>query len=472
MLFSYVTSHFHRFPLTFHKHKKNRPSNSPESIAFQTPAHFARLSFPQPPQIQHLPDSTKIDGGIPPFQPKSTSSKSERAPHSSQSALPPSGPPTASHLLISKRPEEPREPPMIRILIVDDHELVRRGVRTLLSSRSDFQVVGEASDGLQGVDRANELRPDIVLMDISMPNMNGLDATRQIRRALPDAQVILVSQNESSVVQRQTVEVDARAFVAKSNIAIDLIPTIERVTRDRRTDPEAAPLSKGLYGGSELSRLISEYDWSSTPIGPIESWPHSLKNAVNLMLNSQHPMWIGWGPTMTFLYNDAYLSVLGLAKHPAALGRPASEVWAEIWDICGPLADKVFAKGEPTFVDNVQLFMNRGNQLEETYYSFSYSPIFDESGKVTGLFCPSSERTANILNARRLRTLSDLSSKALLEKSADSACDSFLATLGNNPDDIPFALLYLMEPGPISGRAILQAHGAASRNTAKPSPLA
>ena len=118
----------------------------------------------------------------------------------------------------------------IRILIVDDHELVRRGIRALLTSRPDFDVCAEASDGVQGVDKAIELRPDIVLMDITMPNKNGLDATRLIRSTLPNTEVILVSQNESSVVQRQAVEVDARAFVAKSNIANDLIPAIDRVT--------------------------------------------------------------------------------------------------------------------------------------------------------------------------------------------------------------------------------------------------
>ena len=97
---------------------------------------------------------------------------------------------------------------------------------------------------------------------------------------------------------------------------------------------------------------------------------------------------------MTFLYNDAYVAVLSQAKHPQALGRPAREVWSEIWDICGPLADKVFERGEATFVDDVRLFMSRGDVLEETYYSFSYSPIHDESGRVAGLFCPSTETTA------------------------------------------------------------------------------
>jgi signal transduction histidine kinase/CheY-like chemotaxis protein len=344
--------------------------------------------------------------------------------------------------------------PSIRILIVDDHELVRRGIRTLLTSRPDFELCGEATDGVQGVDKAKELRPDIVLMDITMPNRNGLDATRLIRSALPNTEVILVSQNESSVVQRQAVEVDARAFVPKSNIANDLIPAIDRVTRNRQPENFSAPQT--VFGDTEMTRRVAEFDWSTTPLGPIDSWPTSLKNVVNLMLNSQHPMWIGWGPEMTFLYNDAYISVLSLAKHPWALGRRTSEVWAEIWEQIGVLIDKVFDKGQPTFVDNLRLFMSRGNRLEETYYSFSYSPIFDESGKVAGLFCPSAERTANTLNARRLRTLSELSANALLEKSTSAACSTFLATLANNPDDIPFSLLYLMEPGATSPTAVLE----------------
>ncbi|MFP2932564.1 ATP-binding protein [Pyxidicoccus sp. 3LG] len=186
-------------------------------------------------------------------------------------------------------------------------------------------------------------------------------------------------------------------------------------------------------------------DWSLTPIGPIERWPQSLRTAVNLILSSQHPMWIGWGPEATFLYNDAYIQVLSLAKHPWALGRSAEEVWREIWDVCGPLAEKVFQKGEATFVDDVRLFMRRGGFLEETWYSFSYSPIRDESGKVAGLFCPSTDVTAKVLNARRLRTLSELASKVLVEKSVDAACASAARTLAKNVDDVPFTLLYLLE---------------------------
>jgi hypothetical protein len=97
-----------------------------------------------------------------------------------------------------------------------------------------------------------------------------------------------------------------------------------------------------LTGGGEMGRLIREYDWSSHPLGEPHAWPRSLKTAVSLILNSQHPMWIGWGQEMSFLYNDAYLHVLGLAKHPSALGRPACEVWAEIW--AAPWRTRFFAR--------------------------------------------------------------------------------------------------------------------------------
>ena len=186
---------------------------------------------------------------------------------------------------------------------------------------------------------------------------------------------------------------------------------------------------KFLLGGGEMGERIRTFDWSKTPLGPINAWPQSLKTSTGLMLNSQHPMWVGWGPEVTFLYNDAYIQVLSLAKHPKALGKPAADVWKEIWDICGPLADKVFLRGEASFVNDVRLFMNRGDFLEETFYSFSYSPIRDELGNVGGLFCPSAEVTAKLLSTRRLRTLSELAAESLVEKSTRGACASAASIL-------------------------------------------
>jgi GAF domain-containing protein len=137
---------------------------------------------------------------------------------------------------------------------------------------------------------------------------------------------------------------------------------------------------------------------------------------------------------------------VGLAKHPKSLGRPAAEVWAEIWDVCGPLAEKVFEQGQASFVDDVRLFMHRGDYLEETYYSFSYSPIRDESGDVGGLFCPSTDTTPKVLGARRLRTLSELAGGPYVGKGTDAACAILAGELKNNPSDVPFALLYVANP--------------------------
>jgi len=232
-----------------------------------------------------------------------------------------------------------------------------------------------------------------------------------------------------------------------------------------------------LAAPGELGTLIRDFDWSPTPLGPLASWPQSLRTSVSLILNARHPMWIGWGPDTTFLYNDAYIEVLGAAKHPWALGRPAAEVWSEIWDVCGPLADKVFLRAESTFVDAVQLFMRRGDFLEETWYSFSYSPIVDEGGRVGGLFCPSSELSASILNARRLATLSRLSADALREQTVLAAAATALATLADNRADLPFALLYLADAAeaddmaPAATARLVQAAGAAGAPGAVAQPV-
>jgi len=310
-----------------------------------------------------------------------------------------------------------------------------------LSAHSDWEVCGEAVDGLDAVEKVRALQPHLVLMDISMPRMSGIDASRTIRSEMCGSEILLVSQNDPAVVQSQAAEVGALGYVPKDELPSLLVPMIEKIAATMAATSRPAWLAVG----GELRDLIATEDWSETPLGPLENWPLSLQVSVSLMLNSQHPIWIGWGKTMSFLYNDAYIPVLSSAKHPRCLGAPASQVWAEIWDVCGPLADRVFSERAASYVSDVQLFMDRGDFLEETFYSFSYSPILDESGEVVGLFCPSTDTTAKNLNARRLRTLSELSAKALVARSIQAACSSAIAIMSSNSDDIPFAALYLAD---------------------------
>jgi hypothetical protein len=177
-----------------------------------------------------------------------------------------------------------------------------------------------------------------------------------------------------------------------------------------------------LAAPGELGGLIRTFDWPATPLEPLASWPQRLRTSVSLILDTRHPMWIGWGKHAAFPYNDAYVDVLGAAKHPH--GR-----WAALRRQCGARSGTCAARwatgvrarrGDLRY--GVQLCMGRGDFLEETGYSFSCSPILDEGGRVGGLFCPSLEISASVLNERRLATLSRLSADTLREQTVQAAC--------------------------------------------------
>lgn len=204
-----------------------------------------------------------------------------------------------------------------------------------------------------------------------------------------------------------------------------------------------------LTGGGEMGRLIRGYDWSQTPLGPIESWPQSLRSAVSILLPSKAQIAMFWGPNLITLYNDAYRPVLG-NKHPGALGLPVREVWRELWNTgLESLFTGVLETGEAFWASDWPFNLERYGFPEETFFDISYDPVRDESGKVAGLFCIVSESTARVLSERRLRTLRDLSLVATAEaKSVEDACRSVAEILSRNPHDIPFALIYLLDkPG-------------------------
>jgi hypothetical protein len=149
-----------------------------------------------------------------------------------------------------------------------------------------------------------------------------------------------------------------------------------------------------LTGGGEMGARMRAHDWMTSPLGPPERWPQSLRTTVSLILNSRFPMFVAWGPELGFLYNDDYVPILG-AKHPAALGRPFAEIWDEIWSEIGPLAERALA-GEATFHEDMPLTMLRKGYEEQTYFTFSYSPVRDESGRIGGMYCACTETTAEV----------------------------------------------------------------------------
>ena len=156
-----------------------------------------------------------------------------------------------------------------------------------------------------------------------------------------------------------------------------------------------------LAGGGRTGALMRAHDWSGSPLGPPETWPHSLRTVVALLLQSQFPMFVAWGADLGFLYNDPYAEILG-AKHPRALGRRFHDIWSEIWPDISPLIDAAMA-GHATYREDLPLVMNRKGFDEQTWFTFSYSPVRDESGTVAGMFCAVSETTQKVLAERALR---------------------------------------------------------------------
>jgi DNA-binding NarL/FixJ family response regulator len=121
----------------------------------------------------------------------------------------------------------------IRILVVDDHPIVRQGLKTLLEGHSGWQVIGEASDGAEALEKAREMNPDVMVLDVTMPRMNGLEACRLLRRQFPELEILFVTQHDSPQMMREALEAGARGYVVKSNAARDLLAAVEAVSQHR-----------------------------------------------------------------------------------------------------------------------------------------------------------------------------------------------------------------------------------------------
>ena len=185
-------------------------------------------------------------------------------------------------------------------------------------------------------------------------------------------------------------------------------------------------------------------DWSKTAVGPIDTWPQSLRTAVSILMESRFPMYIAWGPDYTQFYNDGYRPILGSTKHPAAMGLRARDTFAESWHIIGPMFDGVMA-GTAVGAEDWMLPLDRHGYLEECYFTFSYGPIRAENGVVAGVHVTVTETTARVLHERRLRTLRDVAASAAQAKVEDQAWRGALDALSQNIEDLPFVLLYALD---------------------------
>jgi signal transduction histidine kinase len=193
-----------------------------------------------------------------------------------------------------------------------------------------------------------------------------------------------------------------------------------------------------------MSDLVRDFDWAATPLGAADEWHESLRTTVRILLTSRFPMWMAWGPELTVLYNDSYARTTLGKKHPWALGRPAGEVWSEIWKDIGPRIERVMETAEASWDETLFLILERSGYPEETYHTFSYSPLAGEDGRIQGMLCVVMEDTGRVLGERQLASLGTLAATLV---NANTKAEVLAAISRGLIDqkDMPFALTYLFE---------------------------
>ena len=225
-----------------------------------------------------------------------------------------------------------------------------------------------------------------------------------------------------------------------------------------------------LEGSDDMSSLIRSLDWAESPLGPVEGWPQSLRTTISLCLASNFPIDIIWGPEHTQIYNDGYRIVCG-EKHPESLGMNFTECWAPAWPVIGKPFEQAL-EGATSFLENQRIFISRNGYLEETFFTFSFSPIRDESGDIAGLFHPVTETTATMVGERQTRVLRDLTERLGPAKSRSDVFRWASNTLSAFDLDLPFTLLYELDEKSqtyrLSGSTGVDAHSSVNPQTLLP----
>ncbi|WP_456584962.1 ATP-binding protein [Blastococcus sp. SYSU DS0973] len=197
--------------------------------------------------------------------------------------------------------------------------------------------------------------------------------------------------------------------------------------------------------GGEAGRIMAGIDWASTSIGPVESWPASLRFAIRTVLVSRFPMLLTWGPDELQFYNDAFAPVIG-EKHPA-IGDRIRDTLAETWHTVGPPIEHAMATMESSWIPKLLVLLTRSGYREETYFTVSHAPAFDDAGRVAGMHAVCTEVTGEVLGARRQRLLHHLSTVGNRLGDERDTVTAMCRALGDDGLDVPFAALYLSQPG-------------------------
>jgi two-component sensor histidine kinase len=207
---------------------------------------------------------------------------------------------------------------------------------------------------------------------------------------------------------------------------------VTEISTDSETVGLSSTIKRVLAGGGEMAALMRAKDWSSTPFGATNEWEQSLQTAVSICLTTPFVSAVHWGPDLRILYNNAYIPALA-ERHPAALGKPFCEVWPEIWDVLGPQIEQVLKTGQGFSTENQLLRMERHGRVEDTYWIYSFAPIYDDSGALGGVFVTAIDNTSNVLT-EQLRAADAERQRRLFEQAP-----GFIAILSGSDHVFEFA---------------------------------
>ena len=373
----------------------------------------------------------------------------------------------ASQAAVPSRGFEPAAaaPPLppLRLLLVEDN-LVNRKLAGLLLRKLGINDFATAGDGLEAVAAVLQGSFDVVLMDVNMPSLDGLEATRRIRAGLAEAQqpqVIAMTAGALSEDREACLAAGMDDYVPKPIDPAELTRALRSAAQRRGLIAQAGKTGSAaageafavraqriadevLAGGGEMGALMRAMDWSRTPLGPVYTWPHGLRAALGILLSQKMPVYLWWGPQLIQFYNDAYRPILGSTKHPAALGQGLRECFSEIWPTLEPLIDGVMQRAEPSLVERGMLCLNRHGFPEEAYFTYGYSPIRDDSGVVAGAFVACTENTLDVLDERRSRLLLEV--ERVLSAKQAAGYEAVRMLIEQAGRDIPFLLIYQADP--------------------------